>query len=312
MGREAYEYIYLLVAKYRDQPVSFNRAIGRTVLAVIVVVAIIAFATGFLARTPSQILATITVKETSTVASPQIVIQTLARTISITTAITSTSVPTIYRSITAIETVRQTETITAASTIVSTVTRIQGLPEGATPLPFAGKTAFTLIATGLSFNGSSRGSLSIYIPAGWGINVTFINSNAARHSIAVIRNSTATPQSSDIALDGVVIVSQPPQYSVGIPSGSTAQLIVDSVPEGVYWIACGVPGHARAGMWIILVSTPNVSIPYAMALQPSGGGYQYGYGGSDIAVAIFMMLLIITAALMAILGRGFYGLGTNA
>lgn len=163
-----------------------------------------------------------------------------------------------------------------SQTMIQT-TQTGGVPSGATPIPFTGKKAvFSLVATGLNFNGSSRGSLIIYIPAGWGVEITFTNSRAVGHSIALVRNSTATPQSSDIGSDGSVIASQPTQYSSGISQGSSVVLSVDSVPEGVYWIACGVPGHARSGMWIVLVASPNISAPYAVTTQQTqAGGYPY-------------------------------------
>lgn len=152
--------------------------------------------------------------------------------------------------------------------ITSTAMQVRALPQGATPLPFAGnKVIFSLVANGLNFNGSSKGSLIIYIPAGWGVEISFTNNRTVGHNIAIVRNNTATPQSNDIGSDGSVIASQPAQYTSGIPQGSTVQLTVNSLQEGVYWIACGVPSHARSGMWIILVASSSVSTPYAISLQ---------------------------------------------
>ncbi|HWQ16377.1 MAG TPA: sulfocyanin-like copper-binding protein [Sulfolobales archaeon] len=299
------------------------RAVARTTIAVIIVAALIAFSAGFIAKPPS----TITVRETipitalqtvtQTLLTERTVVQTQVRTIPTTiietATLANTITSTIYSTITRIETVRQmetvvqTSTVTRVSTIVSTVTQAMGLPEGATPLPFTGRTVFALISTGFNFNGSSGGSLIIYIPTGWGIEITYTNSHTIPHSIVIVRNNTATPQSSNIANDGTVIASQPEQYTSGITQGSTVRLALNSIPEGIYWIACGVPGHAQAGMWIILASSPNVSIPYAITTQPSGGGsgYQYSYNHiTTLLISMASLLLIPIVAALILRSKG--------
>lgn len=304
-----------------------GKAVSRTSLAAIIVVAIIAFAAGFLTNPAQQVPVTTTIRETQYITSPQTITQTIlreqtivqtqtqVRTIPTTITETATLVgTTVYITTTRTETVKQIETVTrtvtsiSTATITQTITQAMGLPQGATPLPFIGKTVFALISTGFNFNGSSNGNLAIYIPAGWGIEITYTNSHTIPHSIALVRNNTVTPQSSNIGSDGTVIASQPEQYSSGISPGSTVKLIQTSVQEGVYWIACGVPGHARAGMWIVLVSSSNVSIPYAITIQTSGSGSENPYSSysHDVVPLVLMVsLLLIPAATVAILrGRG--------
>ncbi|MEM4970917.1 MAG: sulfocyanin-like copper-binding protein, partial [Sulfolobales archaeon] len=193
-------------------------------------------------------------------------------------------------------------TLITTVTQQSTITVGQTIPAGATPLPFSGKTVFALISTGFNFNGSSRGGLGIYIPAGWGLEIMFTNSHTISHSIVIVKNNTVVPQNRDIGSDGVIIASQPPTYSSGIPSGSTVTLSVSSLPEGVYWIACGVPGHALAGMWIVLVASPNVSTPYVIQLQQAGGvEYPYSYG------VVFVTLIATAIPMIFWIGRRKHG-----
>lgn len=284
--------------------------ISRTLVSVIIVIAIVSFATGFLARSPA-IPQTITTSilttrlEVSTVVStytyPQTVQQIFTRT---ETRVTTIVVPTTLEriptaTITTPITVTKLETLTyistTISTIATTVVEKAQIPVGATPLPYTGSVVFALVSSGFNFNGSSRGSAIIYIPAGWGVEIMYMNNHTIPHSIALVRNNTAVPQSSDIGSDGVVIASQPPSYRTGIPPGQIANLTVASVSEGIYWIACGVPGHAAGGMWIILVSSRNVSAPYIVILQQSEGtGYSYIYG----ALIGFLVMMIPLAAIV--------------
>jgi sulfocyanin len=282
---------------------SVTSGISKGAVIAIIVVAVLAFAAGFVSRPPVSpqtvtipSIQTIAVREIMTVTSTYTTAQIVIR--ETTSIVTRTQIATVTTAVERTITSQITATVptTIQRTIISTITQQstitvgQTIPAGATPLPFSGKTAFALISTGLNFNGSSRGGIGIYIPAGWGLDVTFTNSHIIPHNIAIVRNSTTAPQSRDIGSDGTIIASQPPTYTSGIPSGATVTLSVHSLSEGIYWIACGVPGHASAGMWIILVVSPNVSTPYVIQLQqPGGTEYPYSYG---------IVLVTLTAAMI--------------
>lgn len=147
-------------------------------------------------------------------------------------------------------------------------------PSGGTKLPYdsASKTVYLVLDTraNLDFNGSTRGRLVIYIPAGWNLEVKYINKDPGNlpHSVGIIKNTTATPKSPDVTKDGELIAWAPDSaegktgFLTGIDPGKETSFRASSVPEGVYWIACGVPGHATGGMWIVLVSSSNVKEPY--------------------------------------------------
>jgi sulfocyanin len=143
-----------------------------------------------------------------------------------------------------------------------------------TKLPYdaSSKTVYVVLDTrkSLDFNGSQRGALKIYIPAGWSLEIKYINSpsDGLPHSVGIIKNSTALPKSSDPSRDGELLAWAPDSsqgktgFLSGVDPGESTSLKVSSLAEGVYWIACGVPGHATGGMWIVLVASSQVSEPY--------------------------------------------------
>ncbi len=145
---------------------------------------------------------------------------------------------------------------------------------GGTKLPYdaSSETVYVVLDTrkSLDFNGSLRGALKIYIPAGWNLEIEYINSpgDGLPHSVGIIKNSTALPKSSDPSRDGELLAWAPDSslgkegFIFGIDQGESTSLKVSSLAEGVYWIACGVPGHATGGMWIVLVASSQVSEPY--------------------------------------------------
>ncbi|MEM4970480.1 MAG: sulfocyanin-like copper-binding protein [Sulfolobales archaeon] len=144
-----------------------------------------------------------------------------------------------------------------------------------TKLPYdaSSKTVFVTLDTvtsQLDFNGTTRGRLVIYIPAGWNLQITYINKDPGGlpHSVGLIKNNTAVPKSTDPSRDGELLAWAPDSsqgktgYLTGIDPGQSTVLKASSVAEGIYWIACGIPGHATGGMWIVLVSSSKVSEPY--------------------------------------------------
>ncbi len=141
------------------------------------------------------------------------------------------------------------------------------------PYDSANKTVYVTLETrtaNYDFNGSNKGKLVIYIPAGWNLVIRYINNdpNFLPHSVGIIANNTATPRSPDPTKDGNLVAWAPdgklgvPGYKEGIGSGETTLLTATSIQKGVYWIACGIPGHAISGQWIVLVASDAVTEPY--------------------------------------------------
>ncbi|AGE72151.1 sulfocyanin [Sulfolobus acidocaldarius] len=143
------------------------------------------------------------------------------------------------------------------------------------PYSSSNKTVFLTIVVESSsnvnqfnFNGTSSGSLVIYIPAGSTVIVKFINQESLPHNLVLLQNSTPTPQSPEISSDGKIIDivgATTSNYDVnGISGGASAEGVWGPISAGDYMLVCGILGHAASGMWAVLVASNNVTAPYAV------------------------------------------------
>lgn len=55
----------------------------------------------------------------------------------------------------------------------------------------------------------------------------------------------------------------------GVQAQGTAAGILDNISAGYYWIACGISGHAEEGMWVDLIASNSVTVPYAIVSSSS-------------------------------------------
>jgi len=141
------------------------------------------------------------------------------------------------------------------------------------PYDASSKTVYVTLDTrtaNYDFNGSTKGKLVIYIPAGWNLVIKYVNKDPGGlpHSVGIVANNTPTPKNADLTKDGKLIAWAPDGklgvsgFKEGIGPDETTVMEASSIQKGVYWIACGVPGHGISGMWIILVSSDAVTEPY--------------------------------------------------
>ncbi|EZQ04936.1 quinol oxidase subunit 2, partial [Candidatus Acidianus copahuensis] len=135
----------------------------------------------------------------------------------------------------------------------------------------ANKTVFLYIVSlssgnPFNFNGTSDGQLKIYIPAGWHVYVVYTNQESIPHNFNIIANDTPTPNNANVLADGKFILNvgttSTSYETVGIASGQSASGLSPAIPAGYYWFACGIAGHAEAGMWGVLISSTSVTTPY--------------------------------------------------
>lgn len=160
-----------------------------------------------------------------------------------------------------------TSTTTPSPTTAKTTTT--GIPAGAYQLPYnsANRTVFLYIVTlssasnTFNYNGTSNGKLIIYVPANWTLIVYYTNYQSINHNLVIVKNSTVVPTSSNLAVNGKILLVV--GSSSGISGGKTAIGSI-SLSEGIYWFACGMPGHAQAGMWGVIVVSTSVTVPYAV------------------------------------------------
>ncbi|MEM0290066.1 MAG: sulfocyanin [Metallosphaera sp.] len=123
-------------------------------------------------------------------------------------------------------------------------------------------------ATPFNFNGTSFGQMTIYVPFGDNIEIKFTNQESLQHNVILVMNDTPTPNAADLASDGKILLyvgTSSSAYTIqGISSGQSAIGFLNDPPQGTYWLACGISGHAESGMWVNLIVSQNVSSPYVI------------------------------------------------
>jgi sulfocyanin len=111
----------------------------------------------------------------------------------------------------------------------------------------------TLVAAyggGFDFNGAAKGKLTVTVPLGDKVNVTFTNKASLPHSAQVVKFSKTPPASSvPDAFKG----AHSPNPTNGMVGKSAQKFSFTANKAGTYLIICAVPGHAAAGMWDNLV-----------------------------------------------------------
>jgi sulfocyanin len=113
-------------------------------------------------------------------------------------------------------------------------------------------------AAGLSFNGRAAGAGTVTVPLGWRVEVRFRNADAAPHAVRVIEEVAPLPLAlGPVAFGGAE--SQRPESGLAAGQGDHFAFAADRA--GRYLIACPVPGHAAAGMFLRLVVSPTAAAP---------------------------------------------------
>ena len=117
-----------------------------------------------------------------------------------------------------------------------------------------GKTvSLTLIAaynntqSGFNFNGGANGKLTITVPQGDKVSITFTNKASLPHSAEIIAyaKTPAALTSVSPAFKG----ASSPNPTAGSPAGQTSTFSFTATKAGKYILVCAVPGHIAAGMW---------------------------------------------------------------
>lgn len=103
---------------------------------------------------------------------------------------------------------------------------------------------------GFNFDGAYSGRAVLRVPIGWTVVVHFLNRGPLPHSAAFV-----VGKGPRLAFPG----ASSPDPTSGTPAGKRAVFRFRTTRLGTYRIACLVPGHEDAGMWIAFVVTkPNV------------------------------------------------------
>lgn len=116
----------------------------------------------------------------------------------------------------------------------------------------------------LNFNGFRDGELTLVVPEGWTVAVSFENHDGMLpHSAQVIGEQHPLPAS---ALDksGIDRAFTNKAFE-GLAPQSKDNMRFTAAPVGNYQIVCGVPGHALAGMWIRMQVSSDAKQPSVIA-----------------------------------------------
>jgi sulfocyanin len=126
----------------------------------------------------------------------------------------------------------------------------------------------------LNYNGYHDGDATVVIPAGWTVEVKFLNNDSSLpHSILVTKPYAKEAMPAIAGRDQVAV---PRAYSrnpeSGIGGGETDDFRFKADPAGKYYFLCGAPGHAAAGMWIHLDVSPEAKEPAVIIAEGAQSG----------------------------------------
>lgn len=111
----------------------------------------------------------------------------------------------------------------------------------------------------LNYNGATNGSHGIFVPTGWRIHVAVTNHDSDLQHSAIVVQEVLPPPVEPVtpAFPGAAL----PDLGEGLHEDETGTMDFVATRAGHYMIACGVPGHAQAGMWLQLGVSNSVTVP---------------------------------------------------
>jgi uncharacterized cupredoxin-like copper-binding protein len=116
--------------------------------------------------------------------------------------------------------------------------------------------------SGFNFNGYYKGEAKYVVPVGWSVTMEFTNKSEVPHSVELTKSikGTLTP-----AVIGVAPIAAPANPAQGIRPGITQLTGFTMQKPGSFYLACGVPGHVKAGMWDTLEASTTAKLPSIQA-----------------------------------------------
>ena len=108
----------------------------------------------------------------------------------------------------------------------------------------------TDLNSGLNFNGFNNGGLTITVPQGWTVEVSFENHDPSQpHSAMVIVADSLPTMPSKPVFAGAMTR----EATTGLPPGSKDHFRFKANRAGNFYFYCGVLGHGAVGMYIKLI-----------------------------------------------------------
>jgi sulfocyanin len=97
-----------------------------------------------------------------------------------------------------------------------------------------------------NFNGFTDGELTLVVPEGANVVISFENHDGTPHTAEVIGDGPLP----NLGIDPAIPRAYTKQLTMGIAQGGTDVMRFKAAPAGRYRIFCGFPGHGISGMWI--------------------------------------------------------------
>lgn len=110
--------------------------------------------------------------------------------------------------------------------------------------------AYNQNSSGFNFNGAAKGQMTVTVPLGDTVNVTFSNNAPLPHSAQIVAYSSNPPAT---AVPDAFKNANSANPTTGSSKGAPQKFSFVANKAGKYLIICAVPGHAAAGMWDTLV-----------------------------------------------------------
>lgn len=122
--------------------------------------------------------------------------------------------------------------------------------------------ALTTVNSGWNFNGYANGDMTIAVPLDWRVEIRFTSRDGNYpHSMGIVEITNEMPVSGDgakVAFSGAFSL----QFTRGFFGPKEDKFGFKANKSGQFWLFCGVPGHAKGGMWDYFVVSDTISEPY--------------------------------------------------
>ena len=121
----------------------------------------------------------------------------------------------------------------------------------------------------MNYNGYGSGDMTVIIPFGWKVEVTFRNKGlgAIPHSLALVNEAIAMPLEGGIlAFPRATTVKLVP----GLLAGEQDSFEFVANKEGRFLFFCGVTGHGIQGMWDYLIVSKEAKVPSVLVSRSVG------------------------------------------
>jgi alcohol dehydrogenase (cytochrome c) len=108
------------------------------------------------------------------------------------------------------------------------------------------------------FDDATQGGRTFHVPLGWEVQVRLRNRDAAPHSARIVATSAPFGLTLPVA---AFADAETPNAETGTRANGTDSFQFRAKRAGQFVIACAVPGHASAGMFLHLRIAPDITVP---------------------------------------------------